>query len=135
MNFIMFKKILVPIDGSEISKKATHEAVKIAKKLNSTIVLTHIMDQLNLIPYEEQESEAQKIIDEMLKYVKDENVHVETMLLFGSPEYDIEKVARKSEADIMIIGTYGRTGLTSEIMGSFTQAAIKHVNIPILLIK
>lgn len=130
----MIRKILVPIDGSTLSKKATRKAVELAKQINGTIIIAHIMDQKNLEPYTEQEKKAQQIIKEMVDYVMSEDVNVESMLLFGSPEYDIKKVARKSEADIIMLATHG-LGLKSTLLGSFSNAVVKHVDLPIVLIK
>lgn len=130
----MISKILVPIDGSALSKKATQKAVELAGQLDATIVIAHIMDQKNIEPYAEQEKNAQDIIKEMVDYVMSEDVAVESMLLFGSPEYDIEKVARKSEADMIVLATHG-FGLKSKLLGSFSNAVVKYVKLPIVLIK
>ncbi len=131
----MFKKILVPIDGSEISKKATKKAVELAKDLDATIMIANIMDQHIPIAYEEQEAKANEYIQEMVDYAINEDVKVESMILFGSPEYDIATIARKSEADLIVMGTHGKTGLTAKLLGSFSQATLKHVDLPIMLIK
>ncbi|OED30036.1 universal stress protein [Methanosphaera sp. WGK6] len=130
----MFNKILVPTDGSELSKKAAIEAIDLAKNLDSTIVVTHIMDQKVPLAYEEQEARANKYINEIIDLAVEEDVKVESMILFGSPEFDIEKVARKSEADVIVMGSRG-TGLKSKLLGSFTQATLKHVDLPIIIIK
>ena len=98
----MFEKILVPIDGSEISKKAVSKAVEMAKELGSTIVVANIMNQKNSFSFDMQDDESRDFVSAMVDYIKGEDVAVESMILFGSPEFDIEKVARKSEADVML---------------------------------
>ncbi|WP_455646139.1 universal stress protein [Methanosphaera sp.] len=130
----MFNRILVPTDGSELSKKAAKEAIELAKNLDSTIIVTHIMDQKVPLSYEEQEDRANKYIKEIIDLAIEDDVKAESMLLFGSPEFDIEKVARKSEADVIVMGSRG-SGLKSKLLGSFTQATLKHVDLPIIIIK
>lgn len=130
----MFEKILVPIDGSEISKKAVSKAVEMAKELGSTIVVANIMDQKNTFSFDDQDDESRDYVSEMVEFIKGEDVAVESMILFGSPEFDIEKVARKSEADVMLLGCNVKENLDDPI-GSFTKASIRHVKLPIILIK
>ena len=131
---VMFEKILVPIDGSEISKKAVSKAVEMAKELGSTIVVANIMNQKNSFSFDMQDDESRDFVSAMVDYIKGEDVAVESMILFGSPEFDVEKVARKSEADVMLLGCNVKESLDDPI-GSFTKASIRHVKLPIILIK
>ena len=131
----MYKRILVPVDGSEMSRKAGYEAVKLAKELNSTIIVTHIADQKSTIPYDELEARGRKYIDKIRDYATENNVESEDILIYGSPKNDIRIIARKSQADLIILGTHGATGLTSMLLGSFAQFVIKNIDLPVMLIK
>lgn len=131
----MFKNILVPVDGSEISKKAANKAIELAQGLNATVTVTNIMDQKLAVPYEQQEANAHEIVNEIVEIGLDKNVDMKSMIIFGSPKYDIIKIALKSEADLIVMGTHGKTGLKAQILGSFAQATLKNVNLPIMLIK
>lgn len=131
----MFEKILVPTDGSELSKKAGFEAVKIAKKLDGKVIVTHIIDQSLTKPYDVLENQAREYIQVIIDYALENEVNCESMIIFGSPKYDIVKLTRKSEADSIILGTHGKTGLKSTLLGSFAQNVIKTIDLPITLIK
>ena len=131
----MFEKILVPTDGSELSKKAGFEAVKIAKKLDGKVIVTHIIDQSLTKPYDVLENQAREYIQVIIDYALENEVKCESMIIFGSPKYDIVKLTRKSEADSIILGTHGKTGLKSTLLGSFAQNVIKTIDLPITLIK
>lgn len=131
----MFEKILVPTDGSELANKAGIEAVKLAKKVGGKVIVTHIIDQTLTKPYEELENNAQEYLQIIINYAIENGVKCESMTIYGSPKYDIVTLARKSEADSIMLGTHGKTGITSSLMGSFAQNVIKTIDLPIILIK
>ena len=64
----MYKRILVPVDGSEISKRAGYNAILLAKQLNATVIVTYIADQKSSISYEEFQSHGQEYINEIRDY-------------------------------------------------------------------
>ncbi|ABC56838.1 MULTISPECIES: universal stress protein [Methanosphaera] len=130
----MFKRILLPIDGSENSKKAADKAIELAKELNSTIIVTNIMDQSVDLSYNEQEAKSNEFIKKIVDLILKNNINVESMVLFGSPMYDIVTIARKSEADSIIMGKQGINYSNSRVIGSFTEATLKNVDLPIILI-
>lgn len=130
----MFKRILLPIDGSENSKKAADKAIELAKELNSTIIVTNIMDQSVDLSYNEQEVKSNEFIKKIVDLILKNNINVESMVLFGSPMYDIVTIARKSEADSIIMGKQGINYSNSRVIGSFTEATLKNVDLPIILI-
>ena len=130
----MFKRILLPIDGSENSKKAADKAIELAKELNSTIIVTNIMDQSVDLSYNEQVAKSNEFIKKIVDLILKNNINVESMVLFGSPMYDIVTIARKSEADSIIMGKQGINYSNSRVIGSFTEATLKNVDLPIILI-
>ncbi|MDO5821732.1 universal stress protein [Methanosphaera sp.] len=130
----MFKRILLPIDGSENSKKAADKAIELAKELNSTIIVTNIMDQSVDLSYNEQEVKSNEFIKKIVDLILKNNINVESMVLFGSPTYDIVTIARKSESDSIIMGKQGINYSNSRVIGSFTEATLKNVDLPIILI-
>lgn len=131
----MFEKILVPTDGSELAKKAGFEAVKVAKKLDGKVIVTHIIDQSIPKPYEVLENNGREYIQVIVDYALENEVKCESMIIFGSPKYDIVTLTRKSEADCIMLGTRGQTGLKTTLLGSFAQNVIKTIDLPIILIK
>lgn len=131
----MFERILVPTDGSDLARKAGNEAVHLAKKIGGKIIVTHIIDQSLTIPYDVLEEKAERYLNEIIDYALENNVECESMTVFGSPKYDIVTITRKSEADCVMLGTHGQTGLKSTLLGSFAQNVIKNVPLPVILIK
>ncbi|RAP53326.1 MAG: hypothetical protein BZ138_01335 [Methanosphaera sp. rholeuAM270] len=131
----MFEKILVPTDGSELAEKAGFEAVQLAKKVGGKIIVIHIIDQRLTRPYDELEKEGNEYINIIINNAVENGVDCESMIVFGSPKYDMMKLTDKSEADCIMLGTQGRTGLKSVMLGSFAQNVIKNITLPIILIK
>lgn len=62
-------------------------------------------------------------------------VPVDEIILFGNPRQDMAKITTKSGADLMIIGTHGRTGVEKLLLGSVAENALKTVEVPVMLVK
>ena len=131
----MFKNILLPVDGSELSDKATKVAIDLAKKLDSTIIVLHVMDNKLIQPYEILEEEGRVIINKTIKQIKKANVNYVKYMIYANPHDDIRTIVRKSEVDLIIMGTHGRTGIRKVLMGSIAQDTLKKTDIPVMLIK
>ena len=130
----MYDRILVPTDGSNYSKKAGSQAIELAKKTNGTVIVTNIIDQLSEESYEVLEDSAKKYIQEIIDEAIKNDVKCESMIIYGSPEFDIMTLTRKSEANCIMIHTHGKDN-SLELTGSFTKNVIDKINLPIILIK
>jgi nucleotide-binding universal stress UspA family protein len=131
----MFKKILVPTDGSEYAAKAEDLAISLAKKLVSEVIAVHVIDEKLIYPYEVMENEGNEILAKVHEKGKKEGVSVKDVLIFGDPRHDMNKIALKSDADLIVIGSHGRTGLERLLMGSVADTTLKTSEIPVLLVK
>lgn len=131
----MFERILVPTDGSELANKAGFDAVQLAKKTGGKVIVTHIIDQRLTKPYDELEEKGQQYIKVIVDNALENDVECESQIIYGSPKYDIMTLTRKSEADCIMLGSHGKTGLTNTLLGSFTQNVIKNIKLPIIIIK
>lgn len=131
---LMFERILVPTDGSKNSLEAGKKAVCFAEKYSSKVIVTHIIDQESTLPYTQLEDAAKEYIQEIIDYALEKKVECESMIIFGSPEFDIMTLTRKSEADSIIISTHGKDNSIKTI-GSFTKNVIEKIDLPIILVK
>ena len=131
----MFKRIMVPTDGSKCSLKAEDVAISIAEKFNSQMVAVHIIDEKLINPFELLEEEGNNILDRAEEKAREQGLKMEKVLIVGNPAHDMAKITEKTRADLLVIGTHGKTGLTKILMGSVAENALKTVKIPILLIK
>jgi nucleotide-binding universal stress UspA family protein len=131
----MFEKILVPTDGSEYAQRAVEVALSLARELGTRVVALHVLDEKLIMPFEVLEEEGQNILEGVRKRGEEMGVPVDEIILFGNPRHDLAKITTKSGADLMIIGTHGRTGVEKLFLGSVAENALKTVEVPVMLVK
>lgn len=136
------KKILIAVDDSPTSEKVATQGFQLAKQLNSEIALVSVIDTTlmmtdgNITPSEfvallkKDYQKNQKLLIENV--FKDNKIW--TFIEKGVPHEVILKVAEEWEADIIVIGTHGRTGLSHLLMGSVAEKVIRHATKPVFII-
>ena len=143
-----YQRILVPIDGSELSLNVLQHVVDLAKAFNSQV---HVVQVMTLDPYIAAEylsdgqsnlfiQRAKKMIEENLDKAKqlftNQGVEVHTQIYEGeSIHKTLIKAATDLNADLLVISSHGRSGLKKLIMGSVAQSLITEIHIPIFIIK
>ncbi len=131
----MFERIMIPTDGSEFADRSGDYAIEIAIKFDSTVVAVNIIDEKLIYPFEVLETEGKVILKNLRDKAEKKGLKVEEVLIVGNPIHDMEKIVKKTEADLVVIGTHGKTGLQKFILGSVAENALKTVKVPILLVK
>lgn len=144
----MYQQILVPIDGSATSKLALQEALKFAQQQNARLELVHVLediwyfDQDNLLNYaallESMRSSGEKILAQAQTLAQQVGITVETKLLEARGERIasiIVEEAKRWSAELIIIGTHGRSGFSRLLLGSITEGVVRTAHIPVLLIR
>lgn len=150
----MFQRILVPIDGSHASNLGLEVAIKMAKDQNATLCLLHVVDELVVTRnLDGTMYAAASYVDEFLdalrkggkellaqaeakvhkRGVKADAVFIETL---GRRVADvIIEQAKKWRADLIVLGTHGRRGLTRLVMGSDAEGVVRSTRVPVLLVR
>ncbi|MCE5214176.1 MAG: universal stress protein [Methanobacterium sp.] len=131
----MFKTIMVPSDGSQFALKAEDVAISIALKFQGKLVVVHIIDEKLIQPFEVLEEEGKYILEKAALKGEQQGVEVDQVLIVGNPAHDMSKIVEKTGADLVVIGTHGKTGLRKILMGSVAENTIKTVKVPVLLVK
>ncbi|MBI4764025.1 MAG: universal stress protein [Deltaproteobacteria bacterium] len=148
----MISKILLPTDGSKTALKAAKYAVDLAKKFKASIIILSVIDQGAMIgqtvparktarhiiePIEDYLKEAAEGFAGIIKKVCDEDrVKSETVIVKGHPVEEILKMAGRVKADLIIMGSHGRSALAAAILGSVTYGVIhKESKIPVLIVR
>ena len=137
-------KILIPVDGSEYSKKAVEHGVYLVKRIVKKIKEVKLLRVINLDVYYERleqgidpEKEAEetllvsrkKFLDE---YIPDKLIH--TQILIGIPSEEIIKEIKENAYDLVILGRRGRSPLKDLIMGGVSSAVIYNCKEPTIAI-
>jgi universal stress protein A len=138
------KRILVPVDFSDCSKKALAYAVPFAKQFGSEIVLTHVVQPFIPAP-EMSAGDTTAIVAQMREGGKSEleklrlsvtkDVKITTVLRIGHPAHEIVKAAAEADADLILLSTHGRTGLGRVFFGSVAEHVTRYARCPVLTVR
>ncbi len=140
------KKILVPVDFSEYSEYALQAAASIAKQQNAKIIVLHMLglSEAVLTKNEGQEvAEAMyymKLAEKRFKTFLDKEylkgIQIEETVQNYKIFSEVNEVAHESDADLIIMGSHGTTGLREEVfIGSNTEKVVRTADVPVLVIK
>ncbi len=145
----MFKKILLPTDGSELSKKSVKKGVEFAKSINARVVGFFSPEDYRALMYseyippslmsqEEFEANAKKAAEKHLAFVEKAanaaGVPYEGYYLSSiAPWEAIVDAAKKKRCDLIFMASHGRTGLGALVLGSQTTKVLTHSKIPVLV--
>ncbi|MEW6109276.1 MAG: universal stress protein [Nitrospirota bacterium] len=124
-----FRKILLATDGSKYSDAASSEAISIAKSCGSSLIALSVATKNANLPA------AKKSVEKVRRDAEKEDVKVETLTLKGMPYDVIVKTAERKGADLIVVGSHGRTGLKRLLMGSVTERVIGHTKNAVLVVK
>jgi universal stress protein A len=146
------RKLLVPTDFSANSKKALIYAVRLAQRNNSSLILFHAFEPPEFVrqlpqdySYEFHE-ETMKQCDTAMRRsaetlgmlseaVKGSNIQIETSQRLGTPYEEIVKFAKEKEVDLIVIATYGYTGLKHFLLGSTAERVVRLAPCPVLVVR
>lgn len=145
-----YRRILVPVDGSPTSRAGLREAIDLAKGQRASLVLVHVLDYQ---PLAMAGLEAGAYIDDVMANVRrsgrevleraealarKSGVPVSKVLVESpaGPAADaIVRQARKSRADLIVIGTHGRRGVRRLVLGSDAEHVLREATVPVLLVR
>lgn len=146
----MFKRILVPIDGSKTSNLGLREAVRLATEDKARIRLVHVVDELvvtsspdaaafiNADLIDALRDGGRKTLAKAVAAVQKLGVQPESVLIESMGVSAADKIiaeAKKWKADVIVLGTHGRRGLRRVLMGSDAEQIIRSTTVPVLLIR
>jgi nucleotide-binding universal stress UspA family protein len=142
----MYKKILVPLDGSELAKKALDEAVKLANCFGAEMILFQVVPFMPiygspelvtpLIVDEKQKEAAEKYLANLVEELKGKGLKVTATVKTGQQvAVEIIDFAKESGADLIVMCTHGRSGITRWMLGSVALKLLTRGEKPILLIR
>ncbi len=142
----MFKKILLPTDGSELSAKAVAGAIDFAAKLGASIVGLTVIEPYSYSALSEYRPESfDDYSARMEKFAQDRLAKVEaaaraggvpietTMVKSFSPYEAIIATAKDKGCDVIFMASHGRRGLNAVLLGSETQKVLTHTAIPVMV--
>ena len=145
----MYKKIMVPLDGSQIAECVIPHIEAIARKSSSKVELVTVIEPLE-IPTRGQiaisddeikkiDSEGKKEANKYLGQVSDRltksGIKTDTVVLSGKAADRLTRYAVNNDIDLIIMATHGRSGISKLFWGSVAEKILRATEIPVLLIK
>ena len=145
-SFLRLKKILVPVDFSDFSVKAAKYGARFAEQFGATLLLTHVVEPVRypesvLIPPEMEEANRERLqlartaLAEFTKRQISTDLTTETLVRLGHPVDQIVSAAKEFDADLIIVGTHGHTGLKHLLLGSVAERVVRLAPCPVLTVR
>jgi nucleotide-binding universal stress UspA family protein len=142
----MFKRILVPIDGSATSGKALTAALQLARDSGGRVRVTHSLDELAYLSGFEYSGDlikiarekAAKMLDDAMAIAKAAGVPADHQLVEQPGQrlgQTVSDAALAWEADLVVVGTHGRRGIDRVLMGSGAEQVIRMAPVPVLVVR
>ena len=145
----MYKRILIPTDGSKVARKAITGGIELARELRAGIVGYHALEAIASGFYSEGVSarpvaikqlqdrmakQGQQYLAEIDEACKAAGVACESVISTpASPHQGIIEAARKKRCDLIFMASHGRGALATLLLGSVTQKVLAHSKIPVLV--
>jgi len=145
----MYRRILVPVDGSKTAALGLREAIRLAKEGRSKVRLVHVVDEHGIIGVVEAGADVagfmralvrsgRAVLDRSQQTAKKLGVDAEKALresVAGRAADEILAEAKKWRADLIVMGTHGRRGVSRLVIGSNAELVARLANVPVLLVR
>jgi nucleotide-binding universal stress UspA family protein len=147
----MFRHILVPTDGSTLSRNAAKKAIGLAKALGARVTALHVTPPHemsfygdfvppNYVPSKDYEERVKKTalryLEAIEKAAKTAGVRCKGTYVAGAQPFEqILKAAQKNRCDVIAMSSHGRSGISRLLLGSETAKVLTHSKIPVLVIR
>ncbi|HTY53645.1 MAG TPA: universal stress protein [Candidatus Binataceae bacterium] len=134
------RKILSPIDFGENSLNALDVAAEFARQASATVVVLHVVslmltpDEMPVELYREQEAQAKDKLNQIVA-AQLKGLESEIIVHVGDPAKIIVEAAETLGADLIVMATHGRTGISRVLMGSVTERVLRDAPCPVLTVR
>jgi universal stress protein A len=143
------RRILHATDFSKASARALDEAVRLAKQNHAELLVAHVIEpagqyaagedfggaELYMKLEEAAEQDAQRSMQKLMGKLKQARVNAKSLLLKGLAHEQIVKAAKSRKANMIVIGTHGRTGLSKLFMGSVAGRVVSLASCPVVTVR
>ena len=139
----LFKRILIPTDGSDYTKAAIEKGIHLAKLSNAKVTAMYVVDQTSFVNFPMDStivnvySLLEKEGNDALEYVKDRGKELGVEVTIKIEEVSpVKKIVEASkDHDVIVMGTLGRTGVSKLLLGSVAERVVRHAYCPVLVVR
>lgn len=149
----MYKNVLLPVDGSEISARALDECAALAKSSGAKVTVLHVISHFHLHfpPWavtraihekiehdheDEARQAAQRMVGKLTGNLEAAGIACEGVVVFGDHPYEeIIREAARRRCDLIVMASHGHRGINAVLIGSETAKVLTHSRIPVLVVR
>lgn len=121
----MFDKLLIPVDGSAPAKRAAKFGLELAAVYDAAVDLLHVVG-------ERDRERGNRILDQAIDVTVDGDPAVERHLVDGKPSNSIVRHVADAGTDLVVMGRYGRSGISEHVLGSVSERVLRNVKVPVV---
>jgi nucleotide-binding universal stress UspA family protein len=141
----MYKRIVVPLDGSALAEQALTHATAQAERFEAELVLLKVLEPLPEASFsspsavktaEEMSAQlARDYLEGVADRIREEGIAVEAVMLDGKPYLEIVRFAAEPEVDMIVMSTRGHSGWSRWLLGSVADRVVRGATVPVLLVQ
>ena len=141
----MYKRIVVPLDGSPLAEQALAHATAQAERFEAEIVILKVLEPLPeatlTSPASVQRAEqlsaqlARDYLERIADRIREKGITAKVVLLEGKPYVEIVQYAEQPEVDMIVMSTRGHSGWSRWLLGSVADRVVRGANVPVLLVQ
>jgi nucleotide-binding universal stress UspA family protein len=141
----MYRRILVPLDGSKLAEQALPHAIAQARGFGASLVMLRVAETLPHSPgvsaadldrIKKQTIEwAQDYLERVTAQVRDQGIQVESAIVEGRPNAEIIRFAESNSIDLIVLSSRGRSGFSRWLVGSVADRVVRGARVPVLLVR
>jgi nucleotide-binding universal stress UspA family protein len=142
-------KILLPIDDSEFSEAATNAVVALARPEDVEVKVLHVLEPPSLLlgremaaydpefeaVWKASREQAKALVTKTAERLQKAGLRVAPALEEGDPKSKIIDVAREWHADLIVLGSHGRSGLSRFLLGSVSETVVRHAHCSVAIVR
>jgi nucleotide-binding universal stress UspA family protein len=146
---IMFKHILIPTDGSRLSREAVTKGLELAKEQGATVTVVTVSDPYHVFTVDpfmiadteeiytaDCEKRASQRFEPVRKLALELGLELRTRHVYAAQPYEaIIDIAAKDECDLVCMASHGRKGVSALVLGSETMKVLTHSRIPVVVLR
>ncbi len=141
----MYKRVLIPLDGSELAEQALPHAIAQARCFQAELILLKVLEPFphargmslgDLERIRQQASTwAREYLERLATDVRQQGITAEAITIDGRPHVEIPQFAETNQVHLIVMSTRGQSGLSRWLMGSVADRVVRGATIPVLLVR
>lgn len=141
----MYKRILLPLDGSLLAEQALSHAIALAKCFQSEIVVLQVQVPLQRSPEKgdaailradnEITVHIREYLESVTARIQEHGIKAQMVTIKGRPHLQIIQYAEMNQVDLIVLSARGQSGLSRWMMGSITDRVVRGATVPVLMVR